>query len=303
MTIASCNARSLRKNVDYITQYIIEHDIDLLTITETWLTDIDQYIINDITFNSAIYTCYRCDRITSTFGGGVAIFLKNNMTVYSNKHIILTNCQALFLKIKINHLSIFDILLVYRPPSTPTQLFTSELTHILTQIPLNKLIILGDFNYHYDENKYPHIFKQTIETLSLKQHITFTTHIHGHIIDIVLTSINSQIYISEITRGELITDHYMIKFNINIKKNVPIVKLIKYRSINKINIKDFIDNILSSLEGNILSSLLLNDCLTSTLNKFAPIKRLNITYHAHSPWYNNELEAMKRKLRRFEKNI
>ena len=39
---------------------------------------------------------------------------------------------------------------------TPTQLFTSELTHILTQIPLNKLIILGDFNYHYDENKYPH---------------------------------------------------------------------------------------------------------------------------------------------------
>ena len=43
------------ENVDYITQYIIEHDIDLLTITETWLTDTDQYIINDITFNSAIY--------------------------------------------------------------------------------------------------------------------------------------------------------------------------------------------------------------------------------------------------------
>ena len=54
----------------------------------------------------------------------------------------------------------------------PTQLFTSKLTHILTQIPLNTLIILGDFNYHYDENKYPHnSFKQTIETLSLKQHI------------------------------------------------------------------------------------------------------------------------------------
>ena len=35
----------------------------------------------------------------------------------------------------------------------------------------------------------------------------------------------------------------MIKFNINIKKNLPIVKLIKYRSINKVNIKDFIDNI------------------------------------------------------------
>ena len=81
----------------------------------------------------------------------------------------------------------------------------------------------------------------------------------------------------------------MIKFNINIKKNVPIVKLIKHRLINKININDFIVNILSSLEGNILSLLLLNDWLTSTLDKFAPIKRLNVTYHAHSPWYNNDL--------------
>ena len=86
----------------------------------------------------------------------------------------------------------------------------------------------------------------------------------------------------------------MIKFNINIKKNLPIVKLIKYRSINKIIIKDFIDNILSSLEGNIFSSLLLNDCLTSTLDKFAHIKRLNVTYHDHYTWYNNNLEAMKR---------
>ena len=91
-----CNARSLRKNVDYITQYIIEHDIDLLTITETWLTYTDQYIINDITFNSAIYTCYRCDRIPFTFCGGVVIFKKKNITVDSNEHIILTNCQALF---------------------------------------------------------------------------------------------------------------------------------------------------------------------------------------------------------------
>ena len=32
-------------------------------------------------------------------------------------------------------------------------------------------------------------------------------------------------------------------------------------------------------------------------------KKIKYTYHAHSPWYNNELEAMKRKLRRFEKYI
>ena len=49
----------------------------------------------------------------------------------------------------------------------------------------------------------------------------------------------------------------------------------------------------------IFSSQLLNDSLTSTLNIFSHIQILN----DNSPWYNNDLEAMKRKLRRFEKNI
>ena len=38
----------------------------------------------------------------------------------------------------------------------------------------------------------------------------------------------------------------------------------------------------------IFSSQLLNDSLC-------------LLYHAYYPWYNNDLEAMKRKLRRFEK--
>ena len=45
----------------------------------------------------------------------------------------------------------------------------------------------------------------------------------------------------------------MIKLNTNIKKSVPIMSLIKYRS-------------------SILSSQLLNNCLVSTLDKFAPMK-------------------------------
>ena len=102
-----CNARLLRKNVDYITQYIIEHDIDLLTITETWLTYTDQDIINDITFNSAIYICYRCDRITSTFGGCVAIFLKNNTTVDSNS---ITKCLTSLGWLEMRNYSAYRIL-------------------------------------------------------------------------------------------------------------------------------------------------------------------------------------------------
>ena len=49
----------------------------------------------------------------------------------------------------------------------------------------------------------------------------------------------------------------------------------------------------------IFSSQLLNDSLTSTLDIFSHIKIVNDNY----PWYNNDLEAMKSKLRKFEKNI
>ena len=44
----------------------------------------------------------------------------------------------------------------------------------------------------------------------------------------------------------------MINFHINIKINLNELK-IKYRSINTINIKDFLGNILFSIEGDIFS--------------------------------------------------
>ena len=50
-------------------------------------------------------------------------------------------------------------------------------------------------------------------------------------------------------------------------------------------------------------SQFLNYYIESTLEKFASIKILDVTYQAHSPWYNNALEAMKRKLRRLKKYI
>ena len=96
-----------------ITQYIIDNDTDILNITETWLSVSDFDIINDITFNEKVYTCYIFDSVTSTFGGGVAILVKNNIKV-SHKPILLTNCQALFMCMQIHSLSLLNTLLVYR---------------------------------------------------------------------------------------------------------------------------------------------------------------------------------------------
>ena len=85
---------------------------------------------------------------------------------------------------------------------------------------MDTLLILGDFNYHYDKDTYPiTIFKNTLKSLLMIQHITFPTHIQNHILDLIITSDTSILYIESITKGPLISDHFIVKFNVHINYN------------------------------------------------------------------------------------
>ena len=90
----------------------------------------------------------------------------------------------------------------------------------------SNLIILGDFNFHFDSDYNQHLtFKRLGNELNLTQHVNFPTYSHGHKLDIILTLSSSNL-INRITRSTLLTDHYAIDCNINI------FKLTTYRSFN-----------------------------------------------------------------------
>lgn len=52
-----------------------------------------------------------------------------------------------------------------------------------------QLLIVGDFNIHTDILDYPDAikFSDLMESFSLQQHVSGPTHIHGHMLDLIIT--------------------------------------------------------------------------------------------------------------------
>ena len=124
---------------------------------------------------------------------------------------------------------------------------------------MDTLLILGDFNYHYDKDTYPITnFKNTLKSLSIIQHITFPTHFHNHILDLIITSDTSDLYIENITKGPLISNHFIVKFNVHINYNSIII----------------------------LSYGVLNIHLLNRLKKLAQIRKFKVSYHPQTPWFS-----------------
>ena len=58
----------------HITEYVQEHDVDMLFITETWLSEADDVVIGECTPPG--YTFISSPRISSTRGGGIGVLFK-----------------------------------------------------------------------------------------------------------------------------------------------------------------------------------------------------------------------------------
>ena len=65
LTVGCLNARSLRHKSDIIRDIVIEHDIDILAFTETWLTpnDSDEFHIKGLTLPVMNFTMFQEKRV------------------------------------------------------------------------------------------------------------------------------------------------------------------------------------------------------------------------------------------------
>ena len=79
------NARSIVNKIDELELYIKEEELDIIGITETWLTE--EIVTSEICPEG--YTLYRKDRKDSvkTTGGGVALFVKHDINITEREDI------------------------------------------------------------------------------------------------------------------------------------------------------------------------------------------------------------------------
>jgi len=118
-------------------------DFDVIVLSETWLAHDFKFILNGYQSINSIGKFNKCD--------GVTILIKDQVNLINVRDNIISNCNSLELKFKINN-STYTILGIYRSPNDNVDLFISDLESYLiilinnTNNNLNKFIICGDIN-------------------------------------------------------------------------------------------------------------------------------------------------------------
>lgn len=136
-----CNIRSIKKNLDQLLIYLSQHSFqyDIIAITETWLKE-------DECVNIPGYVMLSQPRAHATRGGGVAMFIRNELSFQRLTDISSTqqSAETLFATIECGVIAG----VVYRPPSSSVDDFISVMESVLHQCVTShsQIIISGDFN-------------------------------------------------------------------------------------------------------------------------------------------------------------
>jgi exonuclease III len=146
------NTRSIRNKSHIIKDYVVDHDIDVLALTETWLCQDDDFAVRDICPSQ--YTFHSAPR--SSRGGGVALLHKKMLKFRNQSHIKRKFKSFEFFDLFMSHSnSSLRVVIVYRPPPSKSNksslaLFFEEFPVLLEQLVTtpSSLLIVGDFNFH-----------------------------------------------------------------------------------------------------------------------------------------------------------
>ena len=182
LCICTLNPWSVCNKTTCLHDFIIDQDLDLFALTETWLTgtDMDNVIISSLLPNG--YNITHNPR--ETRGGGTAIIHRNSLKVStvseSQNHPSFEGLECIVTSTHVVRLSV-----IYRPPpstknKTTHKQFLTEFADYLGYIVTTPgmLLIVGDFNYHVEDTSDSEAcsVNTLIDSFGLIQHVTDITH-------------------------------------------------------------------------------------------------------------------------------
>ena len=149
-------------------------------------------------------------------------------------------------------------------------------------------------------------FSDLLDAFGLKQHVSGSTHVRGHTLDLVISREGDDI-IQSCEVGTFASDHNAITFTLRSGHSHPKRKTISARKTKSINIS----NLASGIQSSELSQPLpdhvddivhcLDTVLRQLLDRHAPVKSFCVVQRLTQPWINDEILACKRERRECEK--
>ena len=223
------NARSLNRDdkFDEISELVKENGFDVFAVTETWLND---RVPNDCLQIPGYNPIIRLDR-HQRMGGGVAFFTANSVVVKRRLDLELAAVEFLWIEFRIKH---FDILcgVCYRPPDNDSVSLDNFFEYFqlvldkIRQLPKQYLIVmLGDFNAHYDvanpsgNSEVGGKLYSFLESNNLAQLITEPTRVTSNsstILDLVITNCPERFSASGTLSPPSNCDHSVIFASMNL---------------------------------------------------------------------------------------
>lgn len=308
------NSRSLRNKSTQITDFVNEHDLDMIMFTETWLRgdESDHHTMAEIT--PLGYKLHHIPR-TSRMGGGVAVMSKTNLKIAKEKQQLIVKSfeyMQVHLSSDTDH---WKLIIIYRPPPSQKNKFTAsqffdEFTTLLSYQSLSagKLLIAGDFNFHMDNKNDIHSaqLNTILETTNLIQHVAMPTHHKGHILDLLITRSSDDIT-DIIISDPAISDHYAVIFKLPLTKPCAEKKSVTSRKYKDIDITEFYNDLRTTAvitsPASTVSALITqyNSSLLNVLDRHAPEIRRTVTIRQNTKWFTEEVASMKRERRKAER--
>ena len=299
------NARSINNKSLLIKDYVVEKQIDMLAITETWLKagEVSDYIIRDICPKG--YKFIHCPREYAR-GGGIGLLFKQNLKIKKLQTRSYQSFELMELLLNANS-STYRIIVIYRPPSSSINkltysVFLEEFTTLLEHISLapGKLIIVGDFNCHVDEGGSNALkFLELLQIFNLEQHVHVPTHNNGHTLDLIITRKDETRINNLKVFNAAISDHFVLHCNVDLAKPRNVKSDISYRKLGDIDMLKFRQNILSSELYTSPAPTLEERCnqydlvLSTLLENHAPLRKKTVTIRPMAPWYNEDIKEQK----------
>ena len=133
---------------------------------------------------------------------------------------------------------------IYHPPYSLTNKITNgrfieEFTdYVSTSLPKHpNNIYLGNFNLHVSDalDTDSAIFNDTTEALGLYQHVGFSTHKSGNVLDLILSDITDHSRVLTTALGPFISDHRAVIGTLSIKRVRPVINRKLVRQISKVS--------------------------------------------------------------------
>ena len=145
-----------RDKFEEISSLVSENNFDIFAITETWL---NEHISSDSFAIPGYSTIIRRDRV-GRMGGSVAIYTSDSLIIKRRLDLKIAGLELLWIEFQLNHYH-FLCCVFYRPPNNDLNSINTFLNGFQKSLDTIRdltrdfnLIIVGDFNAHYNVN-YP----------------------------------------------------------------------------------------------------------------------------------------------------